>query len=264
MPTSQNIPVVILCGGMGQRLREETETKPKPMIEIGKKPILWHIMKTYESYGFKNFILCLGYKGEAIKEYFYNYHILNNDFTVKLDINKQIQIHGNYQEKDWTVTLADTGIASLKGCRIKKIEKYIPTDTFLLTYGDGLINVNINELLTFHQKHQKIGTVTGVRPPSRFGEIIAKNGKVTSFAEKPQVSSGLINGGYFVLNRQIFDYLSEEQSCDFEIGPLERLAANGQLMVYEHSGEWACMDTYRDVLYLNNLWESDKAFWKNW
>ena len=264
MPTSQDIPVVILCGGMGLRLREETETKPKPMIEIGKKPILWHIMKTYASYGFKDFILCLGYKGEAIKEYFYNYQILNNDFTIKLDANKQIQIHGNHQEKDWTVTLADTGIASLKGCRIKKIEKYIPTDKFLLTYGDGLINVNIKELLAFHKKHGKIGTVTGVRPPSRFGEIIAKNGQVTSFAEKPQVSSGLINGGYFVLNRQIFDYLSEEQSCDFEIGPLERLAADGQLMVYEHSGEWACMDTYRDVLYLNNLWESDKAFWKNW
>jgi glucose-1-phosphate cytidylyltransferase len=264
MAETKNMSVVILCGGMGIRLREETETKPKPMIEIGGKPILWHIMKTYAHYGFRNFVLCLGYKGEIIKDYFYNYEIINHDFTVELGKSKNVEIHGDQSEQDWRVTLADTGVASLKGCRIKKIEKYVKGDTFMLTYGDGLADVNLNVLLSFHRKHGCVGTVTGVRPPSRFGEIIADKEKVVSFEEKPQVSHGLINGGYFVLNRKIFNYLSEEQSCDFEIGPLERLAADEELRVYDHKGEWACMDTYRDVLYLNSLWERGKAFWKVW
>jgi glucose-1-phosphate cytidylyltransferase len=264
MSDYRRIPVVILCGGMGLRLREETETKPKPMIEVGGKPVLWHIMKTYAHYGFRDFILCLGYKGDVIKNYFFNYEILNNDFTIELGKTKSIEICHNYDEKDWRVTLADTGVSSLKGCRIKKIEKYVKGDMFLLTYGDGVANINIDELLTFHKSHGRIGTVTGVRPPSRFGEIVAEGSNVISFAEKPQVSYGLINGGYFVLNRQIFKYLSTEQNCDLEIGPLERLAADGELMVYEHKGEWTCMDTYRDVLYLNNLWENGKAFWKIW
>jgi glucose-1-phosphate cytidylyltransferase len=215
-----NMKVVILCGGMGTRLREETEYKPKPMVEIGSKPILWHIMKIYAHQGFKDFILCLGYKGEIIKSYFYNYEILNNDFTVELGNYKHVEIHSNHKEKGWRVTLADTGETALKGARIKRIEKYIDGDLFMLTYGDGVANINLHELLDFHKRHDRIGTVTGVRPPSRFGEMIIKDNQVVSFTEKPQVSEGLINGGFFVFNRKIFDYLSEDDNFDFEVGTL--------------------------------------------
>jgi len=260
----EKIKVVILCGGMGTRLREETEYKPKPMVEIGGKPILWHIMKIYAHQGFKDFILCLGYKGEMIKSYFYNYEILNNDFTIELGNYKRIEIHSNHKEKGWRVTLADTGERALKGARIKRIEKYVSGDLFMLTYGDGVADINLHELLAFHKSHGRIGTVTGVRPPSRFGEMMIKDNRVVAFTEKPQVSEGLINGGFFIFNRKIFDYLSDDDNCDFEVGPLERLAKDGELMVYEHKGEWACMDTYRDMLYLNKLWESGKAFWRIW
>ena len=260
----KNIKVVILCGGLGTRLREETEFRPKPMIEIGGYPILWHIMKTYSQYGFKDFILCLGYKGEMIKEYFCNYEILSNDFTVELGNNKNIQIHSNHQEKDWRVTLVDTGRDTLKGSRIKQIEKYIDNDLFMLTYGDGVANINLDDLLSFHKNHKKIGTVSGVRPPSRFGELVIQEGRVSSFVEKPQVSRGFINGGFFVFNKKIFDYLSDAQVCDFDRGPLEKLAKSGELMAYEHKGEWECMDTLRDVEYLNKLWNINKAFWKIW
>ena len=264
MIKTEKIPVVILCGGMGTRLREETEYKPKPLVEISGKPILWHIMKLYSAFGFKDFILCLGYKGEMIKSYFYNYEILNNDFTVELGSYKHVEIHSNHKEKGWRVTLADTGETALKGSRIKKIEKYVDGDLFMLTYGDGLADINLHELLSFHKSHNRIGTVTGVRPPSRFGEIIIKDNKVVSFTEKPQVSEGLINGGFFVFNRKIFDYLSQDDTCDFEVGALEQLAEDGELMVYELKGDWACMDTYRDMQYLNKLWESGRAFWKVW
>jgi glucose-1-phosphate cytidylyltransferase len=199
-----------------------------------------------------------------IKEYFYNYEILNNDFTVELGNYKNIKIHSNHEEKGWRVTLVDTGKKALKGSRIKKIEEYITGDLFMLTYGDGLANINLDELLYFHKSHGRIGTVTGVRPPSRFGEMIIKDKRVASFTEKPQVSGGMINGGFFVFSRKIFNYLSEDDNCDFELGPLEELAEDGELMVYEHKGEWACMDTYRDMQYLNNLWKSGKAFWKIW
>ena len=254
--------VVILCGGMGTRMKEETEYRPKPMVEIGGKPILWHIMKIYSHYGFKDFVLCLGYKGEMIKEYFYNYEILNNDFTVELGNHNHIEIYNNHKEIGWRVTLVDTGEMALKGSRIKKIEKYVDNDLFMLTYGDGVADINIQELLSFHKSHGRIGTLTGVRPPSRFGEMVVKDNRVVSFTEKPQVSKGLINGGFFVLNRKIFNYLSEDDNCDFEIGPLEQLAKKGELMLYEHKGEWACMDTYRDMNYLNKLWQTGKAFWK--
>ena len=254
--------VVILCGGMGSRLREETEFRPKPLIEIGNKPILWHIMKIYAHYGYKDFVLALGYKGEMIKDYFYNYEILNNDFTVELGNSKNIEIYSNHNEKRWRITLADTGITTLKGARIKKIEKYVDDDLFMLTYGDGVANINLHELLSFHKSHGRIGTVTGVRPLSRFGELLVKDNKVVSFTEKPQVSDGLINGGFFVFKREIFNYLSEDDNCDFEIGTLEQLAENGELMVYKLKGEWECMDTFRDTQYLNKLWESGKAFWK--
>lgn len=256
--------VVILCGGMGTRLKEETEYRPKPMIEIGGKPILWHIMKSYSSYGFTEFILCLGYKGEVIKNYFLGYDILNNDCTVELGRHKHIELHGHHKEKGWRVTLADTGERNLKGSRIKQIERYIKGDNFMLTYGDGLADVNLNEVLAFHNNHGRIGTVTGVHPPSRFGEMISKANRVVSFTEKPQVSEGLINGGFFVLNREIFSYLSPDEDCDFEKGALEELASQGNLMVYEHKGNWVCMDTYRDMMYLNKLWETGEAFWKKW
>ncbi len=255
---------VILCGGLGTRLREETEFRPKPMVKIGEKPILWHIMKIYAHQGFKDFILCLGYKGDMIKEYFYHYNVLNNDFTIELGKQKKIEIHSNSDENDWRVSLIDTGNNALKGARIKKIEKYIDGDIFMITYGDAVANINLNELLSFHNSHGRIGTITSVRPPSRFGELISKNNQVVSFTEKPQVSNGLINGGFFVFNRKIFKYLSPDDNCDFEIGALEKLASENELMVYEHTGNWACMDTYRETQYLNELWKNQQAFWNIW
>ena len=259
-----NNKVVILCGGIGTRLGKETDFRPKPMVEIGGKPILWHILKIYAYHGFKDFILCLGYKGEVIKDYFFNYEILNNDFSVELGKNKLIEIYNNHQEKGWKITLADTGEKALKGARIKRIEKYIDTDEFMLTYGDGLANIDLQDLLKFHRNHGKIGTVTGVHPPSRFGEMIVKNNNVISFTEKPTASEGLINGGFFVFNKKLFNYLTYDDNCDFEMGPLEELAEDGELMMYKLKGEWACMDTYRDMKYLNNLYQENKAFWKVW
>lgn len=256
--------VVILCGGRGTRLREKTEIKPKPMIEIGGKPILWHIMKIYSYFGFNEFVLCLGYKGDIIKRYFYHYELLNNDFTVELGQPDKMEIHSSHNETDWKVTLADTGIKTLKGGRIKRIEKYIDEDTFMLTYGDGLADINLKALLSFHKKHGRLGTITGVHPPSRFGEMDLKDQNVVSFTEKPQASRGRINGGFFVLNNEIFDYLTSDEDCNFEIGPLEKIAKNGELMIYKNKGQWMCMDTYRDMQYLNKLYDEDKAFWKVW
>jgi len=256
--------VVILCGGMGTRLKEETEYKPKPMVEIGDKPILWHIMKLYAHYGINDFVLSLGYKGEIIKEYFYNYEILSNDFTIKLGIKKNIEIHSNNAEKDWRITLADTGDKSLKGARLKRVQRYVDDDQFMMTYGDGIANVDIENLLEFHQNHGELATVTGINPSSRFGELKIKDDQVESFSEKPKNDDGFINGGFFVFNRGIFDYLSENENCDLEIGPLEKIAAEGQLMVYKHRGFWACMDTIRDMEYLNKLWREGQAAWKIW
>lgn len=255
---------VILCGGRGARLREETEVRPKPLVEIGGRPILWHIMKIYAHYGFNDFILCLGYKGAMIKEYLYHYHFLTNDFTVKLDTKREVMFHSQGDEPDWKVTAADTGLDTLKGARIKKIERYVDGSMFLLTYGDGIADIDINAVVGFHKKHGKIATLTAVRPPSRFGDIVVDNGKVITFTEKPQASGGLINGGFFVFNRKIFDYLTEDKDCDFEKGVLERIAKEGQLMVYEHKGSWECMDTLRETEHLNELWDKNKAFWKVW
>ncbi len=256
--------VVILCGGLGTRLREETEFRPKPMVKIGTKPILWHIMKLYAHYGFKDFVLCLGYKGEIIKEYFYHYEMYNSDFSIYLGKQKSIEVHNSHNELDWRVALIDTGEKALKGARIKRIEHLIEEEHFLLTYGDGVANLNINQLVEFHLRHGRIGTVTGVRPPSLFGELQVRGDQVELFTEKPQTSSGLISGGFFVFSRKIFDYLSPADDCDFEPGPLEKLAQDGQLMVYEHRGEWACVDTYRDLEHLNHLWSTNRAFWKVW
>jgi len=256
--------VVILCGGLGTRLREETEFRPKPMVEIGGKPILWHTMKIYTHYGYKDFILCLGYKGEIIKEYFYNYELINNDFTIELGDDRDIEIHSDHGEKGWRITLADTGDKALKGARLKRVEKYIDGDQFMMTYGDGVANIDIHSLLAFHHTHGKLATVTGINPTSRFGELKIKGGQVESFSEKPRTTSGLINGGFFVFNKGIFDYLSADDNCDLETGSLEEIARKGQLMVYKHTGFWACMDTLRDMDYLNKLWNENKAFWKVW
>lgn len=253
--------VVIFCGGLGTRLKEETEYRPKPMVKIGTRPMLWHIMKRYSHYGFKDFILCLGYKGEIIKEYFYNYEILNNDFTIELGKQNNIKTYDSHDEVGWRITLVDTGEQTLKGARLKKVEKYVDSDIFMATYGDGVANINIDELLKFHKNHGKIATLTGVMPPSRFGRLYVKGDKIVEFSEKPQTTDGLINGGFFVFNKKIFEYLNTDDSCDLEVGVFDKLAKEGELMIYHHSGNWMCMDTVRDMEYLNKLWESDRAFW---
>jgi glucose-1-phosphate cytidylyltransferase len=256
--------VVILCGGMGARLREETEFRPKPMVKIGGRPILWHIMKIYSYYGYDEFVLCLGYRGDVIKEYFYHYMLHSSDVTVRLGQDRHLEIHDVSRGENWTVTLADTGEHDLKGARIKKIEKYIEGDSFMLTYGDGLCDVDLDALIEFHQTHGKIATVTGVSPRSSYGQIRERDGRVTEFNEKPQISEGVINGGFFVFQRQLFDYLTVDPQCDFEIGPLEQLTREEQLMVYRHKGNWASMDTYRDTTDLNRLWDENQVFWRMW
>lgn len=256
---------VILCGGLGTRLREETEFKPKPMVNIGSKPILWHIMKLYAQQGHSDFVLALGYKGDMIKDYFVHYEIMNNDFTLELGKPETYSSCGCHGETGWKITLADTGLNTLKGGRLKRVQKYVHDSTFLMTYGDGLCTVDINAVINFHKEHGKIATLTGVNPGARFGELRVEGNTVSSFHEKPaNVESTLINGGYFVLDKRIFEFLSEDESCDFEYGPLEKLASIGELMVYKHSGFWACMDTLRDVEYLNKLWAEGDAQWKNW
>jgi len=255
--------VVILCGGKGTRLKEETIIRPKPLVEIGGRPILWHIMKIYAHYGFKDFVLCLGYKGNMIKDYFLNYGIMNADLTLKLGSN-EVKIHNQHQEKDWVITFAETGEESQTGARVKRIEKYIDNDLFMLTYGDGVGNINIKTLLEFHKSHGKIGTVTGVHPASRFGELVMKGNRVMEFSEKPQIKEGSINGGFFVFNKKFFDYLKDDDNCYLEREPLERLALDKELMVYPHEGFWQCMDTYRELEILDNLWKSQAPPWKVW
>lgn len=262
---TENIPVVILCGGLGTRLREETEFMPKPMVVIGKKPILWHIMKIYAHHGFRKFVFCLGYKGEMIKEYFIHYEMMNNDVTIGLGPNKGVKIHNDNNEENWEITLCDTGANALKGARIKRIEKYIDSDLFMVTYGDGVADVNLKELLQFHKSHGKIATVTGVRPKFlKFGELNIQEGKVTQFTEKPKYGGNYVNGGFFVFDRRLFDYLEDRDDCELETDPLDRISRQGELMVYKHNGFWACMDTIRDAEYLNNLWNNDRPAWKIW
>lgn len=256
--------VVILCGGRGSRLREETEIRPKPLIEIGQRPILWHIMKTYAHYGFNDFVLCLGYKGDLIKEYFLNYEAMNNDFTVKLGQPDSIRLHGNHLENGWTVTLVDTGRKTQTGARIKRAQKYVDTENFMVTYGDGVGNIDISKLYEYHLKHKKIGTVTGVHPASRFGELILTGNHVVEFNEKPQTRAGFINGGFFVFNKKFFDYLRSDEDCHLELEPIEGLAAKKQLSAYLHDGFWQCMDTQRELDILNDLWAAGNAPWAVW
>ena len=255
--------VVIFCGGLGTRLREETEFRPKPMVPVGERPILWHIMKTYAHHGHKDFILCLGYKGEVIKEYFRNFHWNTSDVTLRLGAKPQIKYLSQHDEEDWTVTLIDTGQATQTGGRLKRALPYVDGDTFLLTYGDGVTDSDINASIAFHQRHEKIVTMTAVQPAGRFGDIHLASDTVTAFQEKPERQTNFINGGFFVLNRQIGDYLTDD-TCVFEQGPLNKLAAEGQLRAYRHTGFWQCMDTYREQQLLTTMWNSGNAPWKVW
>lgn len=261
--TNDQIPVVILCGGQGARLREETEYRPKPMVEVGGHPIIWHIMKIYGAAGFKKFILCLGYKGHLIKEYFMHHRSLTNDFTVNLGKKGGISYHGR-EEDDFEVTLADTGLDTMTGARLKRIENYIDTDTFMVTYGDGLIDLDIDDLLAFHRSAGTTATVTAVQPVSRFGVLEFNDGKrVTSFKEKPQVR-GWTSAGFFVFNRKVFDYLSTDEDCVLEQEPLINLANDGELSAFPHNGFFFAMDTYREYLQLNSMWRSQSAPWRKW
>lgn len=256
--------VVILCGGKGSRLSEETNFKPKPMVEIGGKPILWHIMKTYSYYGYNKFVLALGHKGEYIKRYFYEYRILTSDFTLVMHPDESPRIHNLHEHSDWEITFVDTGLDTLKGGRIKRLEQYIKSDNFHLTYGDGVCNMDIARLYDFHLSHGSIGTITAVKPPSRFGELILSGGKVVKFEEKPQLGTGVINGGFFVFEKKFLQYLTIDADCDFEFGALQKLAQDGELQAYNHEGYWQCMDNSRDRDYLNKLWDNNQAFWKVW
>lgn len=253
--------VVILCGGKGTRLLSSSEIKPKPLFEIGGVPILVHIMNTYSKYGFNEFVLCLGFMSKTIKEYFLNYEMLSNDFTIETGSNK-IELHRSHSKHNWKITMADTGENAMTGARVKRVEKYIDSDSFMLTYGDGVSDVNIKELLKYHDNHGKIATLTGVAPPSRYGELLLHDDKVLSFREKPKSDDNSINGGYFVLTKTIFDYLKDEDSCIFEREPLEKLAADDNLRVFKHSGFWQCMDTPRDYHYLNDLYARGEAPWE--
>jgi len=265
VPKISEFPVVILAGGFGTRMREQTEFIPKPMVTIGNRPILWHIMKIYAHYGFRRFIICLGYKGDIIKEFFYHYRIHNCDFTVKLGSHEDIRIHNTHDEEDWEVTLVHTGLTAMTGARIKRAQPYLSgIDTFLLTYGDGVADINLGELLEFHFKHRKIATITGVRPPARFGELVVKNHRVSRFSEKPQISSGFINGGFFVFSKKVFKYLSGADTCTLEKEVLENLTRDRELMMYEHRGFWQCMDTLRNMDLLNQYWREGRALWKIW
>ncbi|MFH1066665.1 MAG: glucose-1-phosphate cytidylyltransferase [bacterium] len=258
--------VVILCGGKGTRLREETEYRPKPMLPIGNRPILWHIMKTYSHFGHREFILCLGYKGEVIREYFRNYLWNTCDTTLMLGRSPQIQFHDRHDEEDWSVTMAQTGEESMTAYRVKQVERFLNSDDhFLLTYGDGVADVDVNAAIAQHKENGKVCTLTAVHPPGRFGEVgIDKGNHIHSFNEKPQTESGYINGGYMVCSRAMFDYLPNDPGMMLEQDPMKKLTAEGKLGAYCHKGFWQPMDTFQEFNFLNNLWNSGKAPWKVW
>jgi glucose-1-phosphate cytidylyltransferase len=255
--------VVILCGGLGTRLREETEFRPKPMVPVGNRPILWHIMKHYAGHGHKDFILCLGYKGEIIKDYFRNYHWNTSDVTLRLGANADPSYHSNHQEEDWTVTLIDTGEKTMTGGRLKRVLKYIDDDEFLLTYGDGVSDVDIPQLLACHRAKGATVTITAVRPGGRFGELGIDDGLVSSFLEKPREGHAHVSGGFFVMNKRIGELLTGDE-CVLEGAPFEALSQAGRVAAYNHDGYWQCMDNIREMEMLNHLWNSGNAPWKTW
>ncbi len=257
------MPVVILCGGQGTRLREETEVRPKPMVEIGGRPILWHIMKIYGHHDVSRFVLCLGYKGWVIKQYFLRYHEMMRDFTVVMDDHERVDFHNRRGDESWRVTCAETGETSGTGSRLKQVEGYVDTDTFFFTYGDAVSDVDIDKLLAYHYDKGRIATVTGVHPTSRYGEMTVEDGVAAEFNEKPTVAEGVVSGGFFVFQREIFDYLNDDPDLFLEFQPLRDLARDGQLAVYVHEGYWEPMDTYRDYLHLNKRWRNDPP-WKVW
>lgn len=257
---STSFPAVILAGGLGTRIREETEFKPKPMVEIGGRPVLWHIMKHLSSYGVNRFVICVGYKGDIIRDYFLNYRARNNDFTVSLGSHDELSFHSDHEESNWTVTVAETGTTTNTGGRVLSIHKYIKGEKFLCTYGDGLSDVNINQLLDFHNIKNKTATVTAVRPLSRFGIMdLDKDNNVTNFKEKPQ-AEGWINGGFFIFEENIFNYL--DSNIVLENEPLQNLASQNELAAFRHEGFWQPMDTFRESKLLNDLWNSGKAPWR--
>jgi glucose-1-phosphate cytidylyltransferase len=255
------VPVVIFCGGRGTRFHEQTESRPKPMIEIGGRPLLWHLMGWFAGHGFADFVLCLGYKSEVIKRWFLDYAALTSDFTVELGAPGRVRYHG-LARSDWRVTCVDTGVDAMTGARLKRVEQHLQCDDFLLTYGDGLADVDLPALLAFHRRHGRIATVTGVRPQSRFGELVVDGDEVRVFAEKPAVAGGWVNGGFFACRRAILDYVRDDGACVFEREALERLAREGQLRVRPHDGFWQCMDTYRDLLRLEDAWSTGRAPWR--
>lgn len=253
---------VILAGGFGTRLSEETVLRPKPMVEVGGKPILWHIMNIYAAHGIKEFFIAAGYKAEVIKEYFLNFYAINNDITIDLSNGKTV-IHDGKQP-DWKVHVIDTGLSTQTGGRLKRLKKWLDHDNpFMLTYGDGVADINLNDLLEFHKSHGKLVTVTAVRSPARFGRIAFNGDNITDFYEKPQAAEGWINGGYFVLSPDVLDYVDGDDTI-WERDPVERLARDGQLMGYRHYGFWSCMDTLKEKNYLEELWGSGRAPWKIW
>lgn len=253
--------VGILAGGYGSRLAEETEVKPKPMVEIGGRPILWHIMKIYAHFGFNEFAIGLGYKGHVIKKYMVDYSSLNSNLTVNLG-NGQVDRHGG-EEEDWTIDLIDTGLRTMTGGRIKRLIPYMGNETFMMTWGDGVANIDLQDLLAFHRAHGKLATLTAVRPPARYGHLEFDGNRIKQFTEKPQTAEGWINGAFFVLEPEVDDYIDGDET-QWEKEPLERLAADGQLMAYRHAGYWQCMDTLREKYILENLWSSGSAPWKIW
>jgi glucose-1-phosphate cytidylyltransferase len=255
------VKTVILAGGLGTRLSEETEIKPKPLVEIGGRPILWHIMKQYSHYGFNEFFIALGYKGETIKRYFLDYYSLSSSMTIELASGK-VKYHKQECE-DWLVHLIDTGLATYTGGRVKRLADYLKDTTFMATYGDGVADINLSALIKFHRAHGRIATVTAVRPPARFGGLQFESDQVMAFLEKPQIGEGWINGGFLVFEPAIFDYLVDDESS-LEVDALEKLAADGQLMAFRHEGFWQCMDTLRDKRLLESLWQKNEAPWKVW
>jgi glucose-1-phosphate cytidylyltransferase len=255
--------VVILAGGHGTRISEETELRPKPMVEIGSRPILWHIMKIYSHYGFNEFIICCGYKSYYIKDYFYHYYMHAADITVDLAKNK-VEYHNSASEP-WKIALVDTGLETMTGGRIKRIQKYVGNESFMLTYGDGVADININQLVDYHKRKGKLVTLTAVLPSGKFGALeIEGDDNIASFIEKPQGDGAWINGGFFVLQPEAFDYITEGDPAIFEQKPLENLARDGQLQAYKYSGFWRCMDTLKDKVELQKMWETGKAPWKVW